>query len=167
MTSSRYAMPRALPVPNLGKLGPPPPPGSPGARVANALAALNVRLYRLSGGRIGGRMSRAPVLLLHHVGRKSGTKRVTPALFLADDDRIVLVGSNGGAPKAPAWVLNLRANPVTEVEVGSERVAVRARAATAEERARYWPRLVASYPSYATYQERTEREIPVLVLEPA
>jgi deazaflavin-dependent oxidoreductase (nitroreductase family) len=111
-------------------------------------------------------MARAPVLLLHHVGRKTGTARVTPVLFLADGSRLVIVGSKGGASADPAWVANLMAQPVTTVEVGRRRVRVRARRAGEAERAKYWPRLVEIYPSYATYQDRTERVIPVLVLEP-
>jgi F420H(2)-dependent quinone reductase len=163
---SPYRMPRSLPVPNIGRLAPPPPEGSRLWRVMNAFTDGNVRLYRLSGGRIGGRMSRAPVLLLHHVGRKSGKLRVTPLLFLADGDRLVIVGSKGGAADHPAWFRNLVANPDTTVEVGRRRVRVRARMASDEERARYWPRLVDIYPAYATYQERTDRALPLVVLEP-
>ena len=126
----------------------------------------NVWLYRLSGGRIGGRMGRAPVLLLRHVGRRSGTPRVTPVLFLADGERLVIVGSKGGAARHPAWFHNLKANPETTVEVSRRRVDVRAREATEDERADYWPRLLEIYPSYAVYQARTDRLLPVVVLEP-
>ncbi len=111
-------------------------------------------------------MSRASVLLLHHVGRKSGTERVAPVLFLADDERLVIVASMGGAPKHPAWFGNLMANPVTTVEVGSRRVRVQAHEASEAERSAYWPRLLELYPSYGVYEDRTEREIPVVVLEP-
>jgi deazaflavin-dependent oxidoreductase (nitroreductase family) len=130
-------------------------------------SAANLWLYRRSGGRIGGRMGRAPVLLLHHVGRKSGKKRVTPILFLADGERLVVVGSKAGAAKDPAWFVNLMANPVTTVEVARRRLRVRARAASDEERAAYWPRLLAIYPSFGVYQERTRRTLPVAILEPA
>jgi deazaflavin-dependent oxidoreductase (nitroreductase family) len=137
-----------------------------GARLVNLLAAANVHAYRLSGGRIGGRMGRAPVLLLEHVGRRSGKRRVVPLLYLADGKNLVIVASRGGSDATPAWWHNLRAAPATTVEVGREHRAVLARQAPPEERAQLWPRLVEMYPDYATYQGRTEREIPVIVLEP-
>ena len=144
----------------------PPPPGSPFWKAWEAFTRANVGLFRLTNGRVGGRMGRAPVLLLHHVGRRSGKHRVTPVLFLADGDRLVVVGSKGGVAKDPAWVGNLRVHPLTTVEIGRRRVEVRARMASDEERASYWPRLVDIYPSYETYQARTDRVLPVLVLEP-
>ena len=159
-------MPRAIPAPNVGALFRPPPSGSRLWRLLDLLSNTNVWLYRRSGGRIGGRMGRAPVLLLHHVGRRSGKERASPVLFLADDDRLVIVGSKGGAATHPAWFVNLMANPLTTVEVGSRRLRVRARKANETERAAYWPRLLEIYPSYGTYQRRTERVLPVVVLEP-
>lgn len=162
----RYRMPRAIPAPNFGALFKPPRKGSRLWRFLDLFSDANVRLYRRSGGRIGGRMGRAPVLLLHHVGRKSGKERVSPVLFLADDHRLVIVGSKGGAASHPAWFVNLMANPLTTVEVGSRRLRVRAREASETERDEYWPRLLEIYPSYGTYQDRTERVLPVAVLEP-
>jgi deazaflavin-dependent oxidoreductase (nitroreductase family) len=159
-------MPRSIPVPNPGRFSKPPPAGSRPWRLFNRLTDGNVWLYRRSGGRIGGRMGRAPVLLLHHVGRKSGTERVAPVLFLADDERLVIVGSKGGADKDPAWLGNLMAHPVTTVEVGRRRVRVEARMASEAERIAYWPRLVEIYPSYGIYEGRTDRVLPVVVLEP-
>ena len=164
--TSPYRMPRSIAVPNLGQIVRPPPKGSRLWRALDVLSNSNVVLYRLSGGRIGGHMSRAPVLLLHHVGRKTGTERVTPVLFLADGPRLVIIGSKGGAAADPAWVGNLMAHPLTTVEVGRKKFRVRARMASDEERARYWPRCAENYPSYDTYQERTDRVIPMLVLEP-
>ena len=105
-----------------------------------------------------------PVLLLHHVGRRSGEERVTPLLYMPDGDDLVIVASMGGTPKHPAWFFNLREGPDTEVEVGRERRQVRARIATPGERERLWPRLVDAYPAFASYQARTEREIPVVIL---
>ena len=110
-------------------------------------------------------MGRAPVLLLHHVGRRSGTVRVSPVLFLADRERLVIVGSKGGASKHPAWFRNLLAHPDTAVEVARHLIAVRARLASDSERAGYWPRLVEIYPSYVIYQDRTDRLLPIVVLE--
>jgi deazaflavin-dependent oxidoreductase (nitroreductase family) len=142
----------------------PPRPGSPAFKAWTLLTRLNTTMYRASGGRLGGSMDRAPVLLLHHVGRRSGEERVAPVLYLADGDDLVIVASYGGAPKNPAWLHNLRARPETVVEVGRERRAVSAREATAQERERLWPALLDLYPAYGDYQERTEREIPLVVL---
>ena len=161
-----YSMPRSVPAPNLGSRLHPPRPGSRQWRALDVFSGANVRLYRMSGGRIGGRMGRAPVLLLHHVGRKTGRPRVTPVLFLADGEDLVIVGSKGGAARNPAWYVNLRANPETTVEVARRMVRVRARDADEQEHARYWPRLVDIYPSFDLYQRRTERPLPVVVLEP-
>jgi deazaflavin-dependent oxidoreductase (nitroreductase family) len=126
----------------------------------------HVRAYRLSGGRLGGKFRGAPVLLLNHVGRKSGQSRTSPLLYLRDGEDFVVVASSGGAAKHPVWWLNLREQPSTTVEVGSEKYAVRVRQANAEEKARLWPKLVEMYSPYADYQKRTSREIPVAILEP-
>jgi deazaflavin-dependent oxidoreductase (nitroreductase family) len=143
----------------------PPKPGSTAFKAWNMLTGLNTWVYRVSGGRIGGSFDRAPVLLLHHVGRKSGEERIAPLLYLPDGEDLVIVASWGGAPKNPAWFHNLLARPETEVEVGRERRPVTAHVATPEERARLWPALLELYPAYGTYQERTEREIPLVVLK--
>ena len=145
----------------------PPPSSSRFWKVFQVGADLNVRLYRMSGGRIGGRMQKAKVLLLHHVGRKSGKTRVTPLLFLPDGERLVVVASKGGTDKNPAWFYNLMAAPETTVEVGRDTRRVRARRASDEERAQLWPRLVEIYSSYESYQRYTDRQIPVVVLDPA
>jgi F420H(2)-dependent quinone reductase len=123
--------------------------------------------YRLTGGLVGHRFLGAPPsLLLDHVGAKSGTKRTSPLTYLADGDDFVLVASKGGNPHNPAWFHNLRAHPDVTVQVGSKHRAVRARVATPEERARLWPKVVDLYGGYADYQRRTEREIPLVILEP-
>jgi deazaflavin-dependent oxidoreductase (nitroreductase family) len=128
--------------------------------------ALHVALYRLTRGRIGGRAFGAPVLLLTTRGRKTGKLRTTPLLYLEDGDRLVVVASKGGAPRHPAWFLNLAADPEVTVERGRERLAMRAREADDDERARYWPQVVAMYPGYEKYQQKTSRRIPLVVLEP-
>lgn len=124
----------------------------------------HVRAYRLTGGRIGRRVKGVDVLLLDHVGRRSGQQRTNPLLFIADGDDLVIVASKGGAPKHPAWWLNLRDSPRTTVQVNDERREVVARQADAGERARLWPRLVEVWPDYDAYQRRTSREIPVVLL---
>jgi deazaflavin-dependent oxidoreductase (nitroreductase family) len=134
----------------------------------NRITRVHTLAYRATGGRIGRRVPGmgAPVLLLDHVGAKSAKRRTSPLLYVPDGDNVAIVASKGGFPKHPGWFHNLRANPETTVQVGSERRPVRARLATAEERKTLWKRAVELYPAYADYQERTEREIPVLVLEP-
>ena len=108
----------------------------------------------------------APILLLHHVGAKSGKKRVAPLLYMPDGDRMVIVASKGGYTKHPGWYHNLMASPDTTVEVPKEgRVEVRAHEATPDERAALWPRVVDMYSGYDEYQRSTSREIPVVVLE--
>jgi deazaflavin-dependent oxidoreductase (nitroreductase family) len=106
------------------------------------------------------------MLLLDHVGAKSGTKRTTPLVYVDDAPDVVLVASKGGHPRNPAWYHNLLANPDTTVQIGAARRAVHARVATPEERERLWPKAVATYSGYSGYQERTAREIPLVILEP-
>lgn len=146
---------------------PVPPPGTLRLKLVNGLTRSNVALFRLTRGRLGGRVAGAPVLLLNHVGRKSGQKRTTPLLYLDDGDRLVIVASRGGSHATPAWWLNLQAEPRVTVELRGDRREVVARLATPEERAELWPRLNAMYSDYETYQGRTSREIPVVLLEPS
>lgn len=107
------------------------------------------------------------MLLLDHVGAKSGTKRTSPLLYFPDGESVVIVASKGGFPKHPAWFHNLKANPETTVQIRGEHRPVRARVATAEERERLWPRAVRSYSGYKDYAARSKgREIPLVILEP-
>ena len=123
-------------------------------------------LYRATGGRIGAHVpGLPPMLLLDHVGRTSGKKRTVPLVYMPDGDNIVIVAAKGGHPEDPAWMHNLRAHPDTEVQVDSERIGVRAREVTGDERGHLWPRVVAYNPLWGRYQARTERPIPVVVLE--
>ncbi len=126
-------------------------------------------LYRASDGRLGHAVPgvRGRMLLLDHVGAKSGTRRTSPLLYVEDGEDVVVVASKGGFPKHPAWYHNLMANPDTVVQIGSERRAVHARVATPEERERLWPLAIKQYSGYADYQARSKgREIPLVVLEP-
>jgi F420H(2)-dependent quinone reductase len=122
--------------------------------------------YRLSGGKLGGRIGKSPVLLLNTTGRKSGEPRTTPLLYLKDGDNLILVASDGGAPKHPAWWLNLQTKPEAEVEIGRKKLQVIAKQADADEHNRLWPLLVDMYSGYAEYQKKTTREIPVVILQP-
>ena len=123
-------------------------------------------VYRLTRGVIGHRIPGGPpMLLLDHVGAKSGKERTSPLVYVQDGDDVVLVASKGGNPKNPAWFHNLKANPQTTVQIGSEKRPVRARVATDEERKRLWPKAVKTYGGYAGYQKRTKRKIPLVILE--
>ncbi len=137
-----------------------------GARGLRWTGKLNVPLYRWSGGRLFGKLDRTPVLLLTATGRKSGQRRTVPVAYLADGDRYVVIGSNAGHPRAPAWSLNLKANPEAEVEVGRKRVPVHARIATGEERADLWRKMNDQYSGFDDYEARTSRDIALFVLEP-
>ena len=136
--------------------------------VTNRLMAGHTWLYKKTGGRIGHTFPGFPtMLLLDHVGAKSGVRRTSPLLYVEDGPNLVIIASKGGYPKNPAWFYNLRANPDTTVQVGSEKRAVRAREATEEERPRLWAKAVASYGNYEHYQARSRgRKIPIVVLEP-
>jgi deazaflavin-dependent oxidoreductase (nitroreductase family) len=136
--------------------------------LVRAMSAANKWILRVSGGRLGGHFLRgAPVGLLTTTGRKSGQRRTTPLIYLADGARIVVVASLGGMPRHPLWYDNLVANAEVEFEPPREpKRRYRARTATADEKAGYWPRLCAIYPDYADYQARTDRNIPVVLLDP-
>jgi len=127
---------------------------------------LNVPLYRLSGGRLMGKVNRAPVLLLTTTGRKSGQRRTAPVVYLADGENLVVIGSNAGHSRTPAWSLNLKADPEAEVEVGRERRRVRAHIAEGEKRANLWRKHNEQYSGFDEYEARTDRDIAVFVLEP-
>jgi F420H(2)-dependent quinone reductase len=124
-------------------------------------------VYRASGGLIGHCFPGAPpVLLLDHVGARTGAHRTTPLAYVKDGRDVVVIASKGGHPRHPAWFHNLRAHPETTVQIGTERRAVHARVANHQERARLWPKAVAAYGGYRGYQQRTSREIPLVILEP-
>lgn len=137
-----------------------------GATGLRLTGRLNTPLYRLSGGRIGGHVADAPVLLLTTTGRRSGQPRTAPVVYLADGENLVVIGSNAGHNRTPAWSLNLQANPEAEVEVGRERRKVRARVAAGEERAELWRRHNEQYSGFDEYEARTDRDIALFVLEP-
>jgi len=125
-------------------------------------------LYRRTGGRLGQTIPgvSGKMLLLDHVGAKSGKPRTSPLLYVEDGENLVVIASKGGFPSHPAWFHNLRANPDTTVQVGSERRPIHARVAGPDERERLWALAVAAYPGYEDYRARTERQIPLVVLEP-
>jgi deazaflavin-dependent oxidoreductase (nitroreductase family) len=131
------------------------------------LGGLHRRAYRLTGGKLGGRIAGMPVLLLTTTGRKSGRPRTQPLAYTRAGDGYAVIASKGGAARHPLWYLNLRANPLAEVTVGRVTQKVRAREAEGEERERLWRQLADVYSGYDRYARKTSRRIPVIVLEPA
>jgi deazaflavin-dependent oxidoreductase (nitroreductase family) len=123
-------------------------------------------VYRISGGRVGGRLLGVPMLLLTTTGRRSGQPHTTALTYLTEGAHFVVVASNGGAPHHPAWLLNLRAHPEVQIQVGPTLHRVRAREAADPERQRLWTRMVQLYAGYGGYQARTTRRIPVVILKP-
>lgn len=135
--------------------------------LVKVVTALALVLYRVSGGRIGGKFGNLSVLLLATRGRKTGKKRTVPLGYFEDEGRIVVIASFGGSDVHPAWYLNLAANPEVEMRIGGARGRpMRARTATPEERDAVWPKVAKLWPGYRRYQEKTEREIPLVILEP-
>lgn len=132
-----------------------------------AITKVHRFLYRASGGHIGHRAARFQFLLLGNRGRTTGREYATPLLYVPDGERFVVAGSNAGDASDPSWWRNLRASPATWVQVGPERVAVRAREASPAEAEALWPRFVAVYPSFARYRARAGRTIPLVLLEPS
>ncbi|MGH9133370.1 MAG: nitroreductase family deazaflavin-dependent oxidoreductase [Ilumatobacteraceae bacterium] len=123
--------------------------------------------FRANGGKAGGMFEGTPLLLLHHTGAKSGSARINPLVYLRDGDDYVIFASKAGAPTSPDWYHNLRANPNTTIEVGSESLAVTARVADGDERERLWSTQKSVAPQFAEYESKTDRAIPVVVLERA
>lgn len=122
--------------------------------------------FRANDGAVGGMFAGKPLVLVHHVGARTGQARVTPLVYLPDGDRYIIFASKAGAPEHPAWYHNLRAHPDVEIEVGPRRLAVRAVEVTGEERDALYARQVAAEPQFGDYQAKTDRRIPVIALEP-
>ena len=128
-----------------------------GWKIWQQFTQAHVRTYRLSGGRLWGKHKGSPVLLVDHVGRKSGKKHTSPLIYGRDGDNLVIVASKGGARKNPLWWLNLEEHPDTTVQVGSEKRNVHAREATPEEKQRLWPMMVGStLPTRSTSERPSE-----------
>jgi deazaflavin-dependent oxidoreductase (nitroreductase family) len=122
--------------------------------------------FRANAGTVGGPWEGATMLLLHTKGAKSGLPRVNPLVYLPDGERYVIIASKGGAPEDPQWYRNLLANPDVEIEVGPRRLPVRATEITGPERDELYARQVQRRPAFAEYEQRAERTIPVIALEP-
>jgi deazaflavin-dependent oxidoreductase (nitroreductase family) len=126
----------------------------------------HVRQYEATGGKVGHDWNDTQVLILHTTGRKSGATRKNPLIYGRDGDSYMVVASKGGAPDHPDWYLNLMAHPETTIQVRGERIAVTARTATADEKTRLWATMTKEWPDYDEYQEKTNREIPLVILSP-
>ena len=125
-----------------------------------------VFLYNVSGGRIGGKMGKVPVLLLTTTGRKTGKKRTLPLVYIMDGSAYVITASAGGADKNPGWFFNIRSNPQATIQVKDKHIKVMAEIAGQEKKSELWARLVEVAPNFAGYQKRTSREIPMVILHP-
>ena len=121
--------------------------------------------FRANGGKVGGPFEGATLLLLHHVGARSGTERVAPLAYFPDGDRMLIIASKGGAPTNPDWYHNLKANPRVDVELGTETVRVDAHELAPAERAEKWAEITTRAPGFADCQKKTERVIPVFALQ--
>lgn len=130
------------------------------------IGKLNKPVYRLTGGRIGGKVGKAPVLLLTTTGRKSGLERTAPVVYLEDGENVVVINTNAGHEKVPAWSLNLKAKPQAEVEIGRKKRAVFARVAEGAERDDLWRKHNVQYSGFDEYDENIARRPEVFVLEP-
>ncbi len=120
--------------------------------------------FRANEGRVGGQFEGATLLLLHHTGAKSGVERVSPLAYFGQDQRMVIVASKGGAPENPAWFYNLKANPLTKIEVGTETVEVEAVELVGDDYTKTWDMIAAHAPGFAEYRDKTARQIPLLGL---
>jgi deazaflavin-dependent oxidoreductase (nitroreductase family) len=120
--------------------------------------------FRATQGRVGERYHGRPILLLHHVGARTGLVRVNPLVFMPEDDRLVVVASAGGRPANPAWFHNLKAHPDATAEIGTDTVRVKAVEILGDDYAQTWPRMVEWLPVFAEYQARTTRRIPLVAL---
>jgi deazaflavin-dependent oxidoreductase (nitroreductase family) len=134
--------------------------------ILRAFAKLNAVVYRMSGGRVMGKMGASPICVVRMQGARSHTWRDVPLMYVPNGAGVILVASLGGAPKNPVWYYNLVAHPDIEVQVKESTLKLRARLATLAEKAAVWPACVAAYPAYADYQKRTTRDIPVFICDP-
>lgn len=127
----------------------------------------HVDKYVETDGEVGHHWNDTTALILTTTGRKSGEERSTPLIYQEDDGRYLVVASKGGAPEPPAWYLNLEAKPEVRVQVGADKFTAKARSASSDEKPPLWKKMTATWPAYDEYQEKTDRDIPVVILERA
>jgi deazaflavin-dependent oxidoreductase (nitroreductase family) len=128
------------------------------------LSEAHTLLYRATNGLIGRRLVNNDMLLLTTTGRKTGDRHTVPLLYLNDDERLIIIASYGGRPNHPSWYENLLVDPIAEVQILGRRRTVTALTMGQEERATWWPEVVAAYSDYAVYQSKTDRVIPLVWL---
>jgi deazaflavin-dependent oxidoreductase (nitroreductase family) len=139
--------------------------GGLGKALTRGFLRTAVWVYRRTGGKIGGKMFGAPLLLLTTTGRKSGRSWTVPLMYQPESDGWVIIASNGGSPKHPAWWLNLRSQPDASVQIGRETYAITAVEAAGGQREQLWRRMADMYKGYDGYTQKTTRRIPVIVLQ--
>ncbi|HYZ52483.1 MAG TPA: nitroreductase family deazaflavin-dependent oxidoreductase [Streptosporangiaceae bacterium] len=132
----------------------------------NDFNAKIIEEFRANGGKVGGMFAGSSLLLLHSTGAKTGAERVSPLAYQKVGDSYAIFASKAGAPTNPAWYHNLLADPRTRAEVGTETIEVTARVAGPEEREAIWARQKENFPNFAEYEKKTQRQIPVVILEP-
>jgi deazaflavin-dependent oxidoreductase (nitroreductase family) len=133
--------------------------------MANEFTENVIAEFRANGGRVGGDLADTPIILIHHIGAKTRTERVTPVAYSRQPDgRLFIAGSNGGSPAHPAWYHNLKAQPTIAVELGTETFTAVAEEVTGAARDALWPKLVATSPALGEFQAKTTRRIPVFML---
>jgi deazaflavin-dependent oxidoreductase (nitroreductase family) len=135
-------------------------------RDSNLFGDEHVRKYEETGGKVGHDWNDTQTLILHTKGRKSGAQRKNPLIYGRNGDDYLVVASKGGAADHPDWYKNLMASPNTAIQVWSDLIRMTARTATPEEKKRLWPIMTAQWPDYDAYQQRTERDIPLVILSP-
>jgi F420H(2)-dependent quinone reductase len=144
-----------------------PDPVGRNSAVLNFLRQAHAALYRATGGRVGHYVPRhPPMLLLAHLGARSGKRRISGLTYMPYDGSFVIVGSYGGGPRTPGWVYNLRAFPDTEIQVGRGKIDVHAREADEGERQRLWAEAASYHPAWGLFQQRTPRTFPIVILTP-
>ncbi len=139
---------------------------TPPRSIMKIISRVNVFFYRLTNGKFMGRLKGSPICLVTMTGRKSGREITMPLMYTPHGDNVLIVASMGGSPKHPVWYHNLVANPDVTIQDGPRVRKMRVRQASADEKAKLWPTLVASYSEFEDYQKRTERDIPVMICEP-
>jgi deazaflavin-dependent oxidoreductase (nitroreductase family) len=142
--------------------------GSMGFRIVmKVVGTIHRALYRASDGKLGRTFFGSSVLLLTTTGRKTRRARTWPLSYISEEDQLIVLAANGGQPNHPAWYTNLRANPRASVQLGDRTRLMIAHTAQGDERARLWSQAVREYPAYERYQQKTTRQIPVVILRPA
>ena len=132
----------------------------------HVITSVNMWVLIKSKGHLGNSFLGVPVLLLHSVGFKSGNERVTPLFYFKKDGKVIIVGSNGGNPKNPAWVKNVTLVPEIKINIKGKEVDVKAHLADEDEQDLYWPMVIETFAVWQRFQERSERQFPIVVLEP-